>query len=393
MKKVMKIFSLVMALVLMMTVAVIPTSAAVPSDAHVGFRLELSPETTRVDTNGADPVANNVYRLDVYLTSDVWLSTIIMDINYDPAKFAPLDSCDDYTLTTSRPEGYTDILCAWQGQLLADEEVKSGRDKFYGPSNMNVKTAYKFKFTDKADGVMLWNYKPADKSAMIGNCTDELICSIYLQLKEGATADGAKFDFGSGQGVSSKSVGFNAAPKLEKYLVMRTADFIDIFPLNLLSTPAYTYHEGATPATSPLNRVNTQYKLGADGKSFDLRTISSISVEDMKTLVGATDAATIKANVKALGFVATNDAKVQEAGVKAALAAGGKADYNGKTYVVGTTNTLVATGTDFQFRAMLSSATDRIPADGLKLQAFIQKTDDSFTFYAADLNLTADMIK
>lgn len=285
MKKITRIFSVVMALVLMLSVAVLPVNAAVPSDADVSFRLELSPETERKDSTGADPVANNVYRLDIFLTSNVRVSTIIMGVTFDSAIFTPLDACDEYIYTTDRSAGYVDVLSEWRGPLLEVGSVKSGRDTFYDPSNSAVKSAYKSAFTDNDDGILLWNYKPADKSAMIGMCTDEKVASVYLKLNAGQTAEGAKFGFGIGQGTSAKSVGFCSNPELGKYFKMASADLINILPLDLIGTPDYTY-TAAVAAGPALNYETRQVKMELDAeknvvdKSEQFRVISYISSED-----------------------------------------------------------------------------------------------------------------
>lgn len=309
MKKITRIFSVVMALVLMLSVAVLPANAAVPSDADVSFRLELSPETERKDSTGADPVANNVYRLDIFLTSNVRVATIIMGVTFDPVKFTPLDACDEYIYTTDRSQGYIDVLSEWRGPLLEAGSVKSGRDTFYEPSNSAVKSAYKSAFTDNDDGILLWNYEPADKSAMIGMCTDEKVASVYLQLNAGQTAEGAQFGFGIGQGTSAKSVGFCSNPELGKYLKLSTADLINIVPLDLIGTPDYTYT--APVVTGPaVAKSKAQVKMTPNSATtvedaFSFRVTSVITDADWDAYFAnsANPAATTNA-IKSVGFVA-----------------------------------------------------------------------------------------
>ena len=147
---------------------------------------------------------------------------------------------------------------------------------------------------------------------------------------------------------------------------------------------------------SPLKRVNTQYKKGENVggvQQFQLRTTSSISKADMATLLSV-DATpeNIKANVQNIGFVITDDTTVNPEHVKAAIKAGGQfTTTGGKIYMVGTTNTLVQTDTDYQFRAMVS-VEHKLPVDGIKLQSFID-VNGTLTMYADALTLTADKIK
>lgn len=326
MKKITRIFSVVMALVLMLSVAVLPANAAVPSDADVSFRLELSPETERKDSTGADPVANNVYRLDIFLTSNVRVATIIMGVTFDPVKFTPLDVSDEYIYTTDRSEGYIDVLSEWRGPLLEAGSVKSGRDTFYEPSNSAVKSAYKSAFTDNDDGILLWNYEPADKSAMIGMCTDEKVASVYLQLNAGQTAEGAQFGFGIGQGTSAKSVGFCSNPELGKYLKLSKADLINIVPLDLIGTPDYTYTAPVVtgPAVAKSKGQIKMTKTGADtvADDFSFRVISKITdtdwdkyfsgTMDSDTELGATNA------IQKVGFVVAESGNFAMDGAKAA---------------------------------------------------------------------------
>ena len=399
MKKATRILSVVMVLILMMSLAVMPANAALPSDAHVSFRLELAPETTRVDGNGEDPVKHNVYKLNIYLTSDKRLATIIMDINFDATKFDLLDACDDYTYTTSRPDDYTAVLCDRQGQLLTDEVVSVGRDKYYGPNHVNVKTAYKFKFDDKADGVMLWNYKPADMSAMIGECTDELVGTVYLQLKAGQTADGAVFSFGSGIGTSSKSVGFCSNPVKTKYINLfskkNPADVINIMPISLIGTPEYTYGT-ASVEKSPLEQLSRFWKANTsqftDGIDFKVR--STITRADLATKLGVEDTgldAAIKEKVDYVGFAMAENKDIADEDIKLAAQTPGT-KVNGATsgqIVAGLNNWVVNDGANIQFGAVVHTAKSHLETTPAFYTAFIVLKDGKVIRYADPIQISA----
>lgn len=393
MKKTMKILSAVMAIAMLISVAILPVSAAAP---NVSFRIELAPETERLDSVGASPVDNNVYRLDVFVTSDVRISGIALDINYDDSKFVPLGLDDSYAEYPA-DDDFPDVLTERRGQMADTQgygkngEVVSKRPMYFGPSHPTVEAQYTFKFVKKpAMSRILWSYEPVTKSLEIGECNDALVGSIYFQLLPGQTADGAVFTFGDAGKNGAKSVAYDATPVAGKVYVIGQSHATNILDKTTIGTPDYTYHEGAE-VTSPLTRSQILVKQNtahaADG--FDLKVRSTISKDAMNALANND----IKANIKSLGFVVTDAASVDQAFVKDMLAKGlvEAKDSQGKTYKLGTTQALYDDGSaNYQFGAVLTAAKSACP---LTFNAFVQTADVNNTiFYAADETLTVDKI-
>ena len=362
MKKLTKVFSIVMALVLMLSVAVLPANAvAAPSDAHVSFDLELAPVIGETDSNGLKSEENGIYKLTVYLTSDVYLYGIIMDIVFDETKFAPLDAMNDYKYTTDLE--YNEPLFHRLGLMLDANSYDAsgnpgGRAKYYGPSHSKSST-YEFKFTQTKTNALLWNYEPCENALELGGCTKEPVAEIYFKLLDGQQAEGAVFGFGTGTGVSAKSVTFDATPTAGKFFVQASANFVNILPLDIIGTPNYTY-TGSAAAAPALKHVGRQVKMDVAGGAVvrgteQLRVVSSISNDDWNNyFANTTNEAESTNKLLEVGIVATQGAFDMTAAQDAAkLGKGVHGDYT-----VATTTYIQNTGSDYRFGARIEYQTN-----------------------------------
>lgn len=295
MKRHTRVFSVVMALVLMLSIVVIPVSAGNPADAHVSFELELQPVVGELDAKGNKSEDNGIYKLIVYVTSDVRLSSILMDVTYDNTKFLPVLGAASGTKLWTRTATQGKLIASNRaGELLdetayyADGTVETDPSMadfadYWGPSHSSM-SAYLSKFEYLKEGAASWTYKPCDKSLEVGQCTHEPMAEIYFKLTAGQSAEGAVFGFGTGVGTSSKSVGFNANPVAGKFHDMATADFTNILPLSAIGTPDYTYTPAA-PAGPVVEKTIGQIRMTPTSPTtvapeFEFRIISSISSQD-----------------------------------------------------------------------------------------------------------------
>lgn len=406
MKKLTKVFSIVMALVLMLSVAVLPANAATaPSDAHVSFDLELAPVIGETDSNGLKSEENGIYKLTVYLTSDVYLYGIIMDIVFDETKFAPLDAMNDYRYTTDLE--YNEPLFNRLGSMLDANSYDSngnlgGRAKYYGPSHSKSST-YEFKFTQTKTNALLWNYEPCENALELGGCTKEPVAEIYFKLLDGQQAEGAVFGFGTGTGVSAKSVTFDATPTAGKFFVLSTANFVNILPLDIIGTPNYTY-TGSAAAAPVLSTAGRQVKMDvADGAvvkgTEQLRVVSSISNDDWNTyFANTTDEAATTNKLVEVGIVATQGAfNMGDAQDAAKLGKGAHGDYT-----VATTTYIQNTGSDYRFGARIEYQTNVFDTTYVAFAKYLNAEGaEAYVFYdasyalafATDYNtITADYI-
>lgn len=388
MKKLTKVFSIVMALVLMLSVAVLPANAvAAPSDAHVSFDLELAPVIGETDSNGLKSEENGIYKLTVYLTSDVYLYGIIMDIVFDETKFAPLDAMNDYQYTTDLE--YNEPLFHRLGLMLDANSYDAsgnpgGRAKYYGPSHSKSST-YEFKFTQTKTNALLWNYEPCENALELGGCTKEPVAEIYFKLLDGQQAEGAVFGFGTGTGVSAKSVTFDATPTAGKFFVQASANFVNILPLDIIGTPNYTYTGPVVtgPAVAKSKGQIKMTKTGADvADDFSFRVISKITDADWDAYFSGTldsDELGARNAIQKVGFVVAesgnfvmNDAK--NAAIQYAQSEN-PGDENLGVYKAATTNFIQKTGdTSDAFFACRIDTSVSTKSD-MKYIAFVQYKD------------------
>lgn len=400
MKKTMKILSVVMALAMLLSVAILPVNAAPTSGVSV--EMELAPAVGVKDSSGQLSEDHNIYALTLTLSApEKRVSSLYLDVNYDSTKFQPAMGTSTGKMMWAKPaRDGGDVAAARLGQMLDKNayymdgtvEPDPSMNDFaecWGPSNSTM-ASYRFTFMKKPGlDRVLWNYKPANFSLQLG-MTTEAVAVVYFKLLPGQTADGAVFSFGDGGANGAKSVGYDATPVANKFWVQGTSHPTNIVDLSTIGTPDYTYHEGAE-VTSPLTRSQILVKQNtahaADG--FDLKVRSTISKDAMNALANND----IKANIKSLGFVVTDAASVDQAFVKDMLAKGlvEAKDSQGKTYKLGTTQALYDDGSaNYQFGAVLTAAKSACP---LTFNAFVQTADVNNTiFYAADETLTVDKI-
>lgn len=390
MKKMTKLFSIVMALVLMLSVAVLPATAADPSAANVSFDLELVPVIGETDSNGLKSEENGIYKLIVYLTSDKRLCGATVDIVFDETKFAPLDECNDYTYTTDLE--YNLPLFHRLGQMLDDNSYDSngnvgGRAKYYGPNH--AKSAqYNFKFTQTKTNALLWNYRPCENALELGECTREPMAEIYFKLLDGQQAEGAVFGFGTGVGTSAKGVSYDGTPTAGKFYVLANVDATNIMPISLIGTPDYTY-TGSVAAGPALAHAKRQVKMSvANGAvvsgTEQMRVISTISAADWEAYFANTTNADATTNkITEVGIVAHKGADFDVEAAKAAAMNGSTADYTVKG-----TNYISTQGGVYSFAARIEYQSDVFDTSYIAYVKYLDaEGNEAFAFYDASYEL------
>lgn len=389
MKRFSKIFAVVIAVVMLVSTFVLPTSAAYLSDAtlDLSVRLEKVTETGFTDVSGLEACENNIYKLIVSMDSSVPMWKIQTGVFFDTSLF---DVCW-YDVGTSElyfdsftEPGYYDIGYSPLGVLLdansytsAGATGASGKNVYaYGPSHSAAKTSFygaqagsdeevyktavKYAYTDKGETV------PADAGFLLVSYTYSIevakgivlptgkqdLFEIYLHLKDGKTAadiEGTEFR------LSNIDYSADGAPTVagdyNMWFGKTTSDPSTVGTYTQNGT-AFTY---TTP--SPVYAKGSQIRFngleenGAKA-SFDVRTRAALTAADFAAICGSEDNAKALAEAGKLqvGFVYT--AGTMDVATAKAVATGTAASgyYNKPvTYIQ-------STGTEYVWTCLIKNA-------------------------------------
>lgn len=389
MKKAMRIFSIALALVLMCTALVIPTSAA---DVNVKFEMSLAPVVGEVDEAGVKSEDAGIYKLTINLTSDCRMATVIMDVNYDDSLFAPVDSNNgsiNYEYVCD-PE-FPTVAIFPLGQLTdtnmynASGAVVTSRGQYYGGGHKTG--SFELKADYKASGTVLLTYEIGDKTLMPGTMENEGFCEIYFKALV-ADVEGAQFSFGAGTSIQdSKSIGYDSTPVAGKFFSMTASNPVNILPVSDILTPDYTYTAPAAP--SPVYAKGAQIRFngveeGGNKANFDVRTRAALTAADFAAICGSEDNAKALAEAGKLqvGFVYT--AGTMDVATAKAVATGTAASgyYNKPvTYIQ-------STGTEYVWTCLIKNADYAGTAQAL---AYIIVDGTPYYFDAASTTTFSDL--
>ncbi|MBO5943868.1 MAG: hypothetical protein J6Q50_01065 [Clostridia bacterium] len=393
MKKAMRIFSIALALVLMCTALVIPTSAA---DVNVKFEMSLAPVVGEVDEAGVKSEDAGIYKLTINLTSDCRMATVIMDVNYDDSLFAPVDSNNgsiNYEYVCD-PE-FPTVAIFPLGQLTDTNmynsagNVVTSRGQYYGGGHKTG--SFELKADYKASGTVLLTYEIGDKTLMPGTMENEGFCEIYFKALV-ADVEGAQFSFGAGTSIQdSKSIGYDSTPVAGKFFSMTASNPVNILPVSDILTPDYTYTAPAAPELSVSwfkNQIRFDLdKEGVYANQFDYRIVGQFDNFE-EIFADLNDA---KAKITDVGYVFTNS-EVMDVEAAKAQVEGGEVVYSQvKDCYVSTT----FEGTDYAFACFVSNIADTDANKAATLYGLgyvIYENADgetAYAYYDATLNVGA----
>lgn len=222
MNKIKRISCVVLALVLALSVFIIPTTAA--ADPYANFSLKMAPVYGETDDNGMTSEEANVYKITLSVASNVRLSAIVLDILYDENMITPLNLYEgavDYTYPADAD--YPEIVYTLADTNAYDKNgnvLASGRAQYYGFGHASCKTTKNMSYKDA--GVALFSLICGDKSSMPGGSGEvEEVGSLYFTLNEGVTAadlENMELGFSDGTGSTDAfSIAYDATPTLEKF--------------------------------------------------------------------------------------------------------------------------------------------------------------------------------
>lgn len=385
MKKTTKLLSVVFALIFALSVFVIPSSAALSGDEDVTIRMQLDPVIGEVDAEGNKSEENGIYKLSIYLDSNVKVAGIGASILYDESVVTPLNPsegqiyyqyvCDDE---------FRDIAYGVLGSLADTGRYGStgnpvtSRPSYYGPSYsasyLNITT-----YRRSGGGELSFLYQAVAKTLIPGANGEEGIAYLYFKLNDGKTAadlEGAKFAIKDDM---VRAIAVCENPECGKFFTNNTT----VTDLPTFKTPDYVYT--APVAAGPvLTHAGRQVKMTVkDGAvvsgTEQMRVISSISQDDWTNYFNNDGS-----NIKRVGIVAYKGAGFDVDTAKAA--AMGTAN---EAYTVQTTDYIsTKTAGVYQFAARIEYQSDVFDTSYI---AFVEYTDaennTAYAFYDASYEL------
>lgn len=311
MKKQIKAFSLVMALVIAFSTLMIPVSAATLSGVYTKLSANVTKVVGETDTNGLKSEDNGIYKLKIMMHSNRKVPSIFLQIDYDMTKLGLIEhngGTRDYTYLCEK--SYPNISYNPLG-FFADANgydaagnVVAGRPAYFGPLHPQSKDSVELFIKDyKLDTIQL-SYTPGDKTMIPGGTVEgEEILEMYFKLLPGKTdADiqGMTFALHDVQTAID-----NNPTNLHFYNNMTsTADNAET-----VSATSCIYNPAPVVTGPKLAKANSQIKFygtkpTADN-NFDYRLISKITDADWTTYFANTGVVNATKNaITEAGFVA-----------------------------------------------------------------------------------------
>lgn len=395
MKTVSKIISVALALVLALSVFMLPATAA---DKGVDINARVTAEQVGEDTNGL-----KIYKMGVYVNSTHSLIAVQLNMTYDNSAFQLLRP----NLSNAAVVNANMVIDKADKELaMYDGDAYAAYDGAYTEGDVNPAYGYAMfpqdgtqpslaKISDTNMGASLkgkgytglywaWMVDVTDNYLLIsGGSTgtqkalagEVKLLTFYMKEKAGA-ANG------------SYEIGFNAEQAFRltgTYCTSDKCDSIIVGPDSASITPAMVSYENATitigeeAAAPTLTKTSAQVKMTPNSATtvedaFQFRVVSKISDADWNTYFANTGVADATTNaITSVGFVAYKGTEGFSLDTAKAVAAGTAAD----GYSVATTDYIQHTdGADAQFGCRLEITSAETRSD-VTYVAFAQYVDAS----------------
>ena len=423
-----KVLSVVLAVLMLASVCIVPSTAATALDGtEDASKINVKYEVTQPDSiwdGGLEAVDGNIYAVTVSVKAAYGINVLQIPLYFDADLFAPIMWQDDdpWGNEAAGVDGWYDnngeavVYDFGEGEAWSDTSwyrtngntaSSTGNARFIGLGNANVTKPlfYKAEYIDSTntekydaynkvaddnfDGYMFCYFlNNQSKTAYMNGIANKVVTdyismmTIYFIRQEGVSAEdciGAEFGWAEGgDWLTQTDWDTSGSPS---YFA---STYVQGVPGVQYVSNAVVEADAEPTIVNPLKgQIRFDKKDGAYAGTFDVRALATITEKDFNATF--TDAATAEDMIEEIGFVfaaGSNVGTPDMAGVKALVENGtALSGYEKKTVdYISTGATNVAAG-NYVFSCIVTDVPDADKADSLVAVGYIKWTDAEGTHY------------